>query len=292
MTFRSLSLRGPVNWVTDDEPKTSLEKPGTAQTSSDPQWAQMQLLGAVCETFHHPVDQMFHQENSNKGILCVPRRQPEEQQLCLSFCAFHHLLESKGRCWQTAGQGKANRNTDIIQQTPSTGHAKLLVPVNAEWIMGREGENLLRKCWKMWHFHFQDVADMLKTPLSAHLAQLEHCKNQTLPVIFFPFANQHILQHSFLPLAGREVSGVTIQLWWHLVGTVRRNSWNLLIAEVQALASVSEGLCSPSNSCRQLSAGWGGKPCTRFDADVRQREQVVENGETEAVLLGSIHRTV
>lgn len=116
MTFRSLSLRGPVNWVTDDEPKTSLEKPGTAQTSSDPQWAQMQLLGAVCETFHHPVDQMFHQENSNKGILCVPRRQPEEQQLCLSFCAFHHLLESKGRCWQTAGQGKANRNTDIIQQ--------------------------------------------------------------------------------------------------------------------------------------------------------------------------------
>lgn len=40
----------------------------------------------------------------------------------------------------------------------------------------------------MWHFHFQDVADMLKTPLSAHLAQLEHCKkkkNQTLPVNFF-----------------------------------------------------------------------------------------------------------
>lgn len=44
---------------------------------------------------------------------------------------------------------------------------------------------------------------------------------------FFFFANQHILQHHFLPLAGREVSGVTIRLWWHLVGIVRRNSWNL-----------------------------------------------------------------
>lgn len=64
------------------------------------------------------------------------------------------------------------------------------------------------------------------------------------------------------------------------------------IAEAQALASVSEGLCPLSNSCRQLSAGWGGKTCTRFHADVRQREQVVEKGASGAALLGSIHRTV
>lgn len=121
--------------------------------------------------------------------------------------------KAKGDAGRQLAKGKQIETQTLYSKTPSTGHAKLLVPVNAEWIMGREGENLLRKCWKMWHFHFQDVADMLKTPLSAHLAQLEHCKNQTLPVIFFPFANQHILQHSFLPLAGREVSGVTIQLW-------------------------------------------------------------------------------
>lgn len=56
----------------------------------------------------------------------------------------------------------------------------------------------------MWHFHFQDVADMLKTPLSAHLAQLEHCKNRTLPVNFFFFFCKSAHSAAPFPSLGRE----------------------------------------------------------------------------------------
>lgn len=108
----------------------------------------------------------------------------------------------------------------------------------------------------MWHFHFQDVADMLKTPLSAHLAQLELCKNQTLPVIFFFFFLQisTFCSTVFFPWRG----GRCQELPSSCDDTLQEQSEEIpetFIAEAQALASVSEGLCPLSNSCRQLSAG-------------------------------------
>lgn len=112
--------------------------------SSDPGQVQMQLLGVVCKTLHPPVDQVLHQENRNKGILHLPRRQPEEQQLCLAFCAFSPSLGKPREMLAESGQGRANRNTDIKQQDSKYKSCQTHNSSQCQrpkWIMGREGEN-------------------------------------------------------------------------------------------------------------------------------------------------------
>lgn len=150
----------------------------------------MQLLGA----FVRPSTILWIRCSIRKIVIKVSYVSPEgnlrNNSFVLPSVLFTISWKAKGGVGRELARGKQIETQTLYSKTPSTGHAKLRVPVNAEWIMGREGENLLRKCWKIWHFHFQDVADMLKTPLSAHLAQLGHCKNQTLPVNFLFFLLQ------------------------------------------------------------------------------------------------------
>lgn len=175
---------------------------------------------------------------------------------------FHHLLESQGRCWQRVAKAEQIETQTLNSKTPSTSHAKPIIPVNAKdpsglWA-GKAKTKLLRKCWKMWHFHFQDVADMLKTPLSAHLAQLELCKNQTFPVIFFFFfcKSAHHSAAEFSSLGGE--GGV--RSYHPAVMAPRRNSQkNFLKSLLLKLrfwpVSQRDSVHPLSGSCRHLSAG-------------------------------------
>lgn len=134
------------------------------------------------------MDQVLHQENRNKGILHLPRRQLRNNSFVLHSVLFTISWKAKGDVGRELAKAEQIETQTLYSKTPSTSHAKPIIPVNAKdpsglWA-GKVKTKLLRKCWKMWHFHFQDVADMLKTPLSAHLAQLELCKNQTFPAIF------------------------------------------------------------------------------------------------------------